>query len=689
MIIWFLLCSCQQKDDAGNPIVDFDEDGFLSDVDCDDNNPAIHPQAQEICNEIDDDCDSLIDDADTSVDLANGIDVFIDGDGDGFGNEAAVVCSLHIGFSMEAGDCDDTSADVHPNVQEICNEIDDNCDGVVDADAVDQLTWFADADGDGFGDVSVEEEACQEPPGFVSNTDDCDDLRVDVHPNAQEICNEIDDDCDFLVDDQDDTIDWATGTWFFEDLDGDGFGKSDVELQRCALPAGYALTNDDCNDDDASIHPFAIEVCDQIDNDCDEDTTEDGLVSSLIQGGIRSNIVSISGYEVTDAQSLFFCSGAYEISLESTTDLFLYGLGDVILQSQDEYVVQQLSGSLHMQDVVLLGGLSLGNTTATLSNVSITDATDTALHASQSIIEGSSLYIGTSQGTKGGGIYLSESSATIDSSIIEDNQAQEEGGALYAYDSTISLVDTLLQDNTAFVGGGVYLESSSLSCTGLINSEDGIRNNNEWGVMMDSDSNFMTTHCDVLNNTPYDIQAGNLMYSATEDGNYNCAMGVCGSSIAYTVSGVFVDNYSNNHAFRGNIYDVVGNPTLNSFDIGLDYTYCDVTLSIFSRMDPSQEWMLLFEEFQTGYGNGGWVNSDVVGLPLLDGEQILVGAGWNCDSAPDYTSYTSSPGGYGVGTWSGYRVVDTNFSGTLQTDDLWELSSTYLYEQRLYVTSLY
>ena len=689
MIFWILLCSCQQKDDAGNPIVDLDEDGFFSDIDCDDNNAKINPQAQEVCNEIDDDCDSLIDDLDTSVDLTLGIDVFIDDDGDGFGQEAAVVCSLHHGFSLEAGDCDDTNSMVHPRSQEVCNGLDDNCDDVIDIDAIDQLVWFADTDGDGFGDVHVAEEACEEPIGFVSNTDDCDDTNSLVHPQSQEICNDIDDDCDTLIDDQDETVDWTTGTWFFEDVDGDGFGGNTVEVQRCALPVGFSLTNDDCNDDDQSIHPQAVEVCDQIDNDCDAGTTEDGLVSALLQGGEINNVVSAGGYEVSDAQSLFFCSGTYEVSLQSNTDFMLYGLGDVTLQSQDSYVLQQFSGSLYMENVVLLGGLSLNNTTATLNNVSITNATDSALHASQSIIEGESLYIGASQGVKGGGVYLFESSATLDSSILEENQAQEEGGGLYAIDSTISLVDTLLQNNTAITGGGVFLDSSSLSCTGIINDVDGIRNNDEWGIVMDADSNFMTTHCDVLNNTPYDIQAGESIYSATEDGNYNCALGVCGSSIAYTVAGVLVDNYSNNHAFRGNIYDVEGNPTLDSFDIGLDYTYCDVTLSVFSRMNATQEWMLLYEEVQVGYGNGGWVTSDVVGLPLLDGEQILVGAGWNCDSAPDYTSYTSSPSGYGVGDWSGYRVVDTNFSGALQTENFWELSSTYLYEQRLYVTSLY
>ena len=88
MIFWFLLFSCQQKDDDGNPIVDIDEDGFLSDIDCDDNNPAIHPQAQEICNGLDDDCDSLIDDAAQAVPLPSSSSHFVT-----HGNAAGFPCS--------------------------------------------------------------------------------------------------------------------------------------------------------------------------------------------------------------------------------------------------------------------------------------------------------------------------------------------------------------------------------------------------------------------------------------------------------------------------------------------------------------------------------------------------------------------------------------------------------------------
>ena len=88
---------------------------------------------------------------------------------------------------------------IHPFIHKhkrCVTRLDDNCDDVFDTDAVDQLVWFADVDGDGFGDENETQEACQEPVGFVSNTDDCDDNACRCHPQAQEICNEIDDDCD-------------------------------------------------------------------------------------------------------------------------------------------------------------------------------------------------------------------------------------------------------------------------------------------------------------------------------------------------------------------------------------------------------------------------------------------------------------------------------------------------------------
>jgi hypothetical protein len=65
------------------------------------------------------------------------------------------------------------------------------------------ITWYADADGDGFGDADVAVQACEQPEGYVENSDDCDDGDADRNPGAVEVCNGLDDDCDSLVDEGD------------------------------------------------------------------------------------------------------------------------------------------------------------------------------------------------------------------------------------------------------------------------------------------------------------------------------------------------------------------------------------------------------------------------------------------------------------------------------------------------------
>ncbi|HJN76663.1 MAG TPA: MopE-related protein [Myxococcota bacterium] len=87
---------------------------------------------------------------------------------------------------------------------EVCNGIDDDCDGDVDEEVL--LTFFADSDADGFGDSATEVEACEAPSGFVEDSTDCDDSLAAANPGAQETCSGIDDDCDGLIDDDDDSL---------------------------------------------------------------------------------------------------------------------------------------------------------------------------------------------------------------------------------------------------------------------------------------------------------------------------------------------------------------------------------------------------------------------------------------------------------------------------------------------------
>lgn len=178
---------------------DADGDGFDTESDCDDTNPAVHPGAPEVCNGVDDDCDGLLDTVDD--DLIDGVAAFEDGDGDGYGDpdRPVVTCALGEGAVEDATDCDDGAASTHPGAPEQCATVaDDDCDGGNnDEGAEGCIPLYADADGDGFGG---DDSAClcqpdEAFPAFFAQ--DCDDGAASVNPDAEEICgNGVDDDCD-------------------------------------------------------------------------------------------------------------------------------------------------------------------------------------------------------------------------------------------------------------------------------------------------------------------------------------------------------------------------------------------------------------------------------------------------------------------------------------------------------------
>ena len=269
--------------------------------DCNDANAAIRPGATEVCDGIDNDCDNMTDEGVQTT-------YYRDMDGDGFGNPAVtqMACSIPTGYvsnntdcndnsalekpgqvwykdtdndgygqtgaatitqcvrptgykaaselTATTGDCNDSNAAIKPGAIEICDGIDNDCDNMTDEGV--QTTYYRDADGDGFGNPAVTQMACSQPTGYVTNNTDCNDNSALERP----------------------------GQVWYKDTDDDGYGQTGAPtITQCARPSGYKIaseltaTTGDCNDNNNAINPAATEVCDGIDNNCNNQTDESGF----------------------------------------------------------------------------------------------------------------------------------------------------------------------------------------------------------------------------------------------------------------------------------------------------------------------------------------------------------------------------------------------------------------------------
>lgn len=251
---------------------DFDADGYGPSVDCDDTDPDIHPGVAEICDGIDNDCDGTVD---------NGLSFaayYADTDEDGYGDFATEImaCTPPAGFVTNSFDCYDSDPNVYPGALEVCDGLDNDCNGLFD-EGLEILTYYEDADGDGFGNGNSSVPTClaTPPEGFVTNFLDCDDHDPLRNPNVAEICDGLDNNCDGLADNN------LTINTFYTDADGDNFGDNATAYDSClaVAPVGQTLFGGDCDDTDPDVHPGALEICDGLDNNCNG-LPDDGLAFS-------------------------------------------------------------------------------------------------------------------------------------------------------------------------------------------------------------------------------------------------------------------------------------------------------------------------------------------------------------------------------------------------------------------------
>ena len=235
-------------------------------TDCNDANPAVKPMAPETCNGVDDNCAGGTDEGLTFVDY------YPDGDGDGHGSASASAinsCVPIVGRVTSRDDCNDANSAINPDRMEICNGLDDDCDGPTDEGLATQ-NYFVDFDRDGFGSSgSMATASCGPVSGQVTNNTDCNDNNSSVKPGMSELCNGVDDNCDNQIDNGVMTLN------YYVDSDGDGFGATgSVAQPSCSAIVGRVTNDTDCNDMNSAVKPGATELCNLTDDDCDMQTDE-------------------------------------------------------------------------------------------------------------------------------------------------------------------------------------------------------------------------------------------------------------------------------------------------------------------------------------------------------------------------------------------------------------------------------
>jgi Putative metal-binding motif len=149
--------------------------------------------------------------------------------------------------------------------------------------------YTVDYDGDGYGAVEYGQKLdCSPPDGYAARDGDCQEYAPEIHPGATELCNHKDEDCDGKLDEG-----LPIGPQY-ADKDGDGYGAGTESIMDCSSPKGYAADAHDCNDNVASTHPKADEVCNFVDDDCDG-RTDEGVRPSCGVGWCRRLADSCTG----------------------------------------------------------------------------------------------------------------------------------------------------------------------------------------------------------------------------------------------------------------------------------------------------------------------------------------------------------------------------------------------------------
>ncbi len=696
-----------------------------NDQDCDDSDASVNPAAIEVCGGSDEDCDALVDDDDDSLDTETATIWYRDLDSDGYGDaeDQSLACEQPAGFVDNDLDCDDVRNGVNPDAEEGCDGVDTNCDGVLpegeedddgdgqrgcDGDCDDaQETVYegapelcdgldndcsgaaqdgeADDDGDGYVECEVDSGGWGGQP--ITGGEDCDDEDADSFPGADEYCDGHDDDCDGDIDEVD-SVD--VSTWY-ADVDGDGYGDASSSEVACDQPSNTVSDDSDCDDTDAARNPGEIEVCDGVDNDCDGNTSEDGLVTFVDSNSAVSDLTSSFGTSTVSAVTLAtdgeltFCDGTYYATVALEADVVLSGqsgvAADVVLTSDGSgsvLTVETDGVEVFIEAMTVSGGngqqgASLNcdaSATVALENVVLSDGV--AVDGGAVYSEGCEVSIDDSEltgneATVGGAIAVLDGNLTLSASTVHDNIA-EYGGAIAVYggygDAAASMDGTQVYDNDSDYGT-VWISgdggNADFECIGTTTTSSGLSSNTDgYGAFLlaDEGSGLTLDTCDTGSSTNSDDNSPGDVYTLLDntlalddDESLSCSDGVCELGTRTTAG--TTNSSSGTSRSRGILVLADYNALVTSvgFYVG---SSCAVDFYVLSSSSPSGPWQE--ESVSSLTSSPGW-NDLSMSLQTGEGTYYAFMFAWQICSMTWYEDAASSD--LGFGTYAGGAETST------------------------------
>ena len=393
-------------------------------------------------------------------------------------------------------DCADFDPTINADAKEVCDGVDNNCNGQVDEGV--SITAYWDRDRDGFGDAAKARRVCKLPEDGSETAGDCDDTDPLVNPEAVEICDGVDNNCEGSIDED------APLNTFYADLDEDGFGDPSASIASCLAPSGYVGNDGDCDDADSEAWTDREELCDERDNNCDGQVDE-GLVDvrqwadadgdgagdpeTVVYACGPGSGVADNGLDCDDSDPNvgIHAEDLPADGIDQDCDGFVdeYGipspyatLADALAAAPDGSVVQFDAGiytgtyDLTGRDITLAGegcdrtelyGDSLGN----VVHMDAGRITALTLRGGYAPRGGGLLVSGdveadeicaqeNSANNYGGGIAVLSGSLDIEDSVISGNTSGQQGGGIHVFEgATLTLRRSSIWGNSSSEGGGL------------------------------------------------------------------------------------------------------------------------------------------------------------------------------------------------------------------------------------------